>query len=444
MKSVLKTFSMKRFWRDTRGATAVVFSMSLVPVAGAVGMSVDFARANKTRGDLQAATDAAALAGAIAYKASPDATAAQLVASNTFAAAIGSKPATITQNAMNSVTGKMTFAVRASQTNYFLGILSPSNASSAITARAEVTSSAPATAGLGMNLEVSLMLDVTVSMAQNSGTPNLTKLAAMQQAANSLINTVVQTTQTPFKSRVALVPFSSAVNVGTRFRAINGSSPTGSWTSVVERAGAYAFAEDAPSAVSYFPSFRTKRSSALGSAGQYTRNLSSNVPGNAIVTPLSSSKTTLTNAINAYTTAGSTAGHLGTAFAWYTLSPAWSSIWGASNAPDPYDAETTLKVAVLMSDFDFNTYYQSGNGSSAAQTAALCTNMKAAGVVVYTIGFQVDTNDSTAYNLYRNCASAPENRIAAANGAQMIAAFNTIATTVLARASGESRLYVSK
>lgn len=44
------------------------------------------------------------------------------------------------------------------------------------------------------------------------------------------------------------------------------------------------------------------------------------LPDKAIV-PLSDNKTALKNSINSYTAAGSTAGHIGIAWAWYLLSP---------------------------------------------------------------------------------------------------------------------------
>ncbi len=436
--------TLPAFLKHNSGATSVIFALSTIPIVTTLGISVDVARAYSSKASLQSAADAAALAAAISFKADKNTTNASLAATNTFAAAKGAWTATLDTPLVDSATGKVSITARTTQSNFFIPLISPSKKTTNITAVAEVTSAAPAAGGLGMNLEVALMLDVTVSMSQNSGTPNLTKLAAMQQAAKSLIDTVVQTSQTPYKSRVALVPFSSAVNVGTRYKSMTGSNPTSSWTSVVERGGGYAFTEDAPSALSYFGSFRTKKNNALGSAGSYTQNLSSNVPATALVMPLSSDKTTLKNAITAYTTAGSTAGHLGTAFSWYALSPSWAGIWGAGNAPDPYDAKTTMKVAVLMSDFDFNTYYLSANGNSASQTATLCSNMKTAGITVYTIGFQVNSSDSVATGLFTNCASTAANRLSASNGAQMIAAFDTIAKAVVEKASGAATLYVSK
>ena len=57
------------------------------------------------------------------------------------------------------------------------------------------------------NVEVALVLDITGSM---SGSP----LASLKEAAKELVALVVQKEQTPFTSRVALVPYSMGVNLG--------------------------------------------------------------------------------------------------------------------------------------------------------------------------------------------------------------------------------------
>ena len=258
MRRFFSPYLLKQFLQDNCGATAVVMSLSFVPVVTTLGISVDMARAHAVKTNLQNAVDSAALAAAIAYRAGGNTAIATAAANNTFAAAKGKIAATLATPVIDASTGKVSLSASATQTNHFIALLSPANLTATVGAKAEVKSPLASAAGLGMNLEVSLMLDVTVSMSQNSGTSGLSKLAAMQQAARELIDTVVQTTQSPHKSRVALVPFSSAVNVSARFISINGSSPSpSSWTSVVERGGAYAFTEDAPGAVSYFPSFVT-------------------------------------------------------------------------------------------------------------------------------------------------------------------------------------------
>jgi Flp pilus assembly protein TadG len=57
------------------------------------------------------------------------------------------------------------------------------------------------------NVEVALVLDITGSM---SGSP----LTSLKEAAKELVGLVVQKEQTPFTSRVALVPYSMGVNLG--------------------------------------------------------------------------------------------------------------------------------------------------------------------------------------------------------------------------------------
>lgn len=81
---------MKRNWRRfqacERGSLAVVFAFVLIPIAGAVGIALDFARASHARTALQSATDAAALSAAKSSIAQAD---RSNVASSVFAANIG-------------------------------------------------------------------------------------------------------------------------------------------------------------------------------------------------------------------------------------------------------------------------------------------------------------------------------------------------------------------
>jgi hypothetical protein len=103
---------------------------------------------------------------------------------------------------------------------------------------------------------------------------------------------------------------------------------------------------------------------------------------------------------------------------------------------------------VLMTDGEYNTEYCSNgvttdvmsctlpNGNSAAQAAKLCTNMKAKGIDVYTVGFELGGNNS-ALNLLRNCASSTTHFYEAENGEQLKQAFRDIALKI-------STLYLTK
>jgi len=91
------------------------------------------------------------------------------------------------------------------------------------------------------------------------------------------------------------------------------------------------------------------------------------------VYPLSDDKDALKRRIDKLTTAGSTAGHLGTAWAWYLLSPKWNSVlsqaFPSAKPAGAYSDLTTKnakgapklrKIAVLMTDGDYNINYCKG------------------------------------------------------------------------------------
>ena len=428
------------FWRRSEGATTVLFSLSLIPIIAVTGVSVDLGSVYLARTQLQEAIDAAALASARNLQTTKDVNVASALATSMFAAAAPkSYSSRITDLIVDGVKGEVSMTATTTVPMSMMRVLSSSNSQIDISASAQAVSQQ---GGLGKNLEVSLMLDVTSSMTSGSGTSGMTKLQAMQAAAKNVINTVVKDSQTPHKSRVALVPFSAAVNVGSYFQAVTNAAPNGSWKSVVERTGASAFTDDAPKAGTFFPSYEASHSGALSPSSTISRlerNRTTNIPTTSILVPLSSNKAALSQAIDQFSANGTTAGHIGTAWAWYTLSPKWSSIFSGASAPAPYDKDT-VKVAILMSDFDYNVYYKSANGDMNTQAAALCANMKAAGVVVYTIGFQVESTKPHAVDLFNTCATDPSKALPAQTGADMIVAFQTIANTVLDSVSSPIRL----
>ena len=126
------------------------------------------------------------------------------------------------------------------------------------------------------------------------------------------------------------------------------------------------------------------------------------VPETNILMPLTSDKAGLTTRINTLEGFGSTSGALGTAMAWYTLSPNWGSVWGSGSIPGPYSDLAVIqpngkpklrKVAVLMSDGVYNTLR--GWKGQSQQTVAghakqICTSMKAAGIEIYSVGFALN------------------------------------------------------
>ncbi len=204
---------------------------------------------------------------------------------------------------------------------------------------------------------------------------------------------------------------------------------------VSERIGAEAYTDaaagDAPVGRRYYDS---------------SKSASERCPSAPIV-PLSTSKTALKAAINKLVDNGGTAGQIGLAWGWYTVSPTFGAMFDEASRGAPYNTPQTLKVVILMTDGAFNTPYCKGvvaqnagpnsggknikincdatNGDPFAQAAKLCENMQKKGIIIYTVGFNVGSEPGVAA-LMRNCASAPENYYLPNGGAELKVAFRAI------------------
>ena len=129
------------------------------------------------------------------------------------------------------------------------------------------------------------------------------------------------------------------------------------------------------------------------------------------VIPLTSSKATLQSFFDNATAGGATPGHLGHAWSWYLLSPKWASLWPSTATPAAYNDTKTKKVAVIMTDGEYNTQYS--NVASRTQALELCKSMKASGIEVYTVGFGFsassaagdNTSEGNAKDLLTQCSS---------------------------------------
>jgi von Willebrand factor type A domain len=137
--------------------------------------------------------------------------------------------------------------------------------------------------------------------------------------------------------------------------------------------------------------------------------------------------------INGMTATGGTAGHIGTAWGWYMLSPNWSPILPASAKPAPYNPSNTIKSVLLMTDGEFNVSHLTGASYGAmvdesyAQFKVLCDGMKAKKINVFTVGFGL-TSGSRAETELKSCASSASNFFAATNGSELKKAFQDVAS----------------
>lgn len=151
--------------------------------------------------------------------------------------------------------------------------------------------------------------------------------------------------------------------------------------------------------------------------------------------PLTANKTVINDFIEDMEPAGGTAGHHGIAWGWYLISPEWKDIWPSESRPKAYlgsassstSAATSTKVAIIMTDGDFNHTSAAQYGTSAEQAEDYCDAMKAKGVVVFTVAFKAPENGKKTL---KACASGENRAFEAGDDASLKEAYRSIAESI--------------
>ena len=429
-----------RFAADRSGNVAMLFGLAVIPLLIAMGGAVDYGRWLHAREQTVAGMDAAVLRGARALQTNSEDHAAALVAAEKFYEEnIKTRLTLLSDTIAFEIADDGTAMTTSGQAWIATTFLHLANIDKLPLLNGAGADYSKAITGTGQNLELSIMLDVTGSMSGQ-------KIDDLKAAANDLIDIVVSDDQSKYTTKVGLVPFADAVRPGrdylnkvrgnpqgtSRFQDANGRWQIYELTDCVsERDGMGAYTDIAPVGEAMLGPVYTR----TGTCNPSSQNAQSPQDPVAVV-PLTSDKDYLEQRINGLAANGWTAGHLGTAWAWYLLSPNWSSIWPDSGVA-PYDDLKTNKVAILMTDGEFNTQYDTAgiatrengggakNGLSDSQTRAICENMKQTSIKVYTIGF--DLREGKAIETMRLCASTPEQAYLAEDGEQLRQAFRDIA-----------------
>jgi Flp pilus assembly protein TadG len=347
-------------------------------------------------------------------------------------------------------------------------------------------------------VEIALMLDVTGSMAGS-------RIDDLKLAGKDLIDIVYQDPRAKNFIRTALVPFAPAINVGPYFTKITGQADREDNDGKSNRNIHYpvtcfllgkllnscsnATGQKTYNKVGYIAKYapcvveRERWDTKANKLGQYSDmapagagllnpllpnsnlpswneavnkydpddadQMSTNCDPSNVIVPLTNDATALKDAIGNLKTNGSTAGQLGTAFAWYMLAPSWSKVWPAESEPGAYGARTKRrKIAILMTDGEYNTRlaHQYGDGTSEAKKAMsdaldLCTAMKVGydlksessytggpAIEIYTVGFKV--NAASKANLSACATADGEHYYDASTGDALRQAFRDIALKI--------------
>lgn len=419
--------------RDRAGGTAVMLGVSIIPIGGFVGMAIDVTRGYMLRAQLSHALDAAGLAGGKQLFADDVDQIVQRFFDANFPD--GYMGATITGPTATTDTFGTTLTLNAEaeiHTTFLrlLGHQSMTVRSSTVIERSI------------RGMELALVMDVTGSMRGGG------KITAMKDAAKALLDILYAGRETVDDFWVSVVPYAVTVNVGAgRTAWLTGYDPADfgstTWKGCVEARNAGLDIDDTPpSGGLWAPHLWATASDNVWEPVDETNGAQNNGTGPNLgcgpaITSLSESFTTVWNAVDALQPwhRGGTMGNLGLVWGWRTLSPQWRTLWGAPTPDDmPFDYGKPLmdKVVVMLTDgnnqwydhppsgpdgSDYGGYGRLGWGrlgttnSGAALTEVnsrmlqTCTAMKAHGIIIYTITFQL--NNNTTKQLYRDCATGP-------------------------------------
>jgi hypothetical protein len=266
--------------------------------------------------------------------------------------------------------------------------------------------------------------------------------------------------------RVAIVPYAEAVNTGKLADAVfvetkGGSNlpppidepvaaaaktrPDNCATERKDKDGAADFTDDGP----YTERTYIERKKVKTYLARVNRDDRLNVCPKAELIALTADKARLTGTIDDFRADGVTAGGIAAQWGYYMLSPKWRNAIrdaGLGAGPADHDKKKIAKVAILMTDGQFNTAFAGVRDDSTPQmqqgaksrnyAESLCANMKRDDIEVFTIGFALDdpgmsrSEREQAKSVLKNCSSADtpsiQHYFEASTGKELDAAFKEI------------------
>lgn len=441
-KSPLKT--LKRFLKDRSGSLSI-YSAFVLPImfAGLGGGVVDMVRQSNVQDRLQAATESAVLAAASLDNSLSTADIIDDYIRANFADSelIDDIQINITETERSVSSRDVTIEAYVDVPTSFVSLFGiESLRASAVSSAAQSVS----------KIEISLVLDVSSSMAGS-------RIVSLQQAAKEFIDEVTENGTDPNIS-FNLIPYGGHVNIKAIYDnfAVQVGAPgttedptTGEYTSggnLPERLYTFSDPDFRSNCIEVRSGDRVGELLPPNSRGQmpiFSRWVVANKwcpPDDSAAIFNSNDVQLLKDRIDDFALSDGTGTDIGTMWGLNALSPAWRGHLGGDfpDRPANYDDDTTLKIAVVMTDggitfqnrprdpyahtgsnrinssSERQTIYNTGNvnNTSTANTASgyfrrSCEAMHDNGVIVYTIGFQL-RNQNTA-RLLSECASVEAN-----------------------------------
>ncbi|HET9716764.1 MAG TPA: TadE/TadG family type IV pilus assembly protein [Pseudolabrys sp.] len=417
---------LARFLSNTRGGVAPLMAVVAVPLMVAVGMAVDYTRANAARTAFQVALDSTALM--LAKNAATESVESlQTEATNTFNSLFSRPEVTdimVTPSYTTSGGSKLTLNGTAVVHTDFLGLIGVS--------QININSTSASTWG-NTRLRVALVLDNTGSMSSAG------KMTALKTASHNLLNQLKSAAVNPEDVYVSIVPFSKDVNLDAAnysqswlrwdlWDAANGSCSNSTYhkqSSCVSRGYIWT-----PSPHTNWngcvtdrdQNFDTTNDAPVAGGTLYPTEQYSSCPATPVM-GLSNDWPALNAKIDAMQPSGNTNQAIGLQVGWQTLTAAPFTV----PAIDP-DYKYQTVIILLTDGLNTEDRWYSSQSSIDARQQKTCTNLKAAGVTVYTV--QVNTGGDPTSTLLQNCATDSGKFFLLTSAGQIVTTFGQIGTSL--------------
>ncbi|CDX45183.1 conserved hypothetical protein [Mesorhizobium sp. SOD10] len=451
------------FIRNRGGNFAVLFGAAASVLALGVGFAVNISQLYNARSSLQGVVDAAVTSTArdltlgVITEADANKTVQAFLDANSAAGILRTNQVVLDKLTVNR-TANTVQADAHVDVGLFFPLFSTDN-------MRRVTASTTALYS-DKTVEVAMMLDVTGSMAPDRRAKT-NKIGDLKIAASQTVKDLLDQNRDPSnpRIRVSIIPYAEAVNTGGLADTVFVETETGpkvpppidaavsisatvSDNCATERKDKDGYADyslDGP---------YTQRRDNRGKIylAKVNRDYRMRVCPTAALVPLTADEDKLLTAIDHFQAAGVTAGGIAVQWGYYMLSSAWRSAISSARlgaGPANFDRNRVAKIAILMTDGQFNTAFAGGRGASRSQDQGqksranaqnICDNMKRDGIEIFTIGFDLSdpamtaTERDQAKSVLKDCAtddtSPLKHYYEAANGAELSHAFGEISRNI--------------
>jgi Flp pilus assembly protein TadG len=422
---------VRRFAGDRGGATAVIFTIALLPITLAAGAAIDYSRVGDAQSALQRAVDAGALAAARTARENRGEPAR--IAQGTVAATFNEPSAILLGPANHSESGGIhEVSATAEVRMQLMTVVGYRNSSITATARATYGQAA----GRPEPVEIAIVMDTTASMWTGS------RWSEAVGALTTMLKGLRGDGSADYF--VTLVPMSDRVNVsslpGAATSWMDGKAPA-NWNGCLEprerAVPGFPHALDderptsnkdkfAPSAPGHFIANHT--------GATYGPNGVPFCPHQAVTGP-TSDVAEIDTALKALTSGGTGRPDEGMAWGWRVLSEGWQGQWKVGNSY-PAKKGKRRKLAILVTDGNTTAYdfevggtaggsfgWNRGSKMGFDHLARVCERMKAEGIEIHV----VQVGDNSSFTPYaRGCATTPANHYRATDAEALVLAFRNV------------------